>query len=123
MKDYGAVADCKTNNTRAIQKAIDQANSRGGATVLVPPGRWVTGVLTLRFQRTPVPVFRRSPAGQHPPAGLWYRRRRTADKSRRAKPYRHRRRGYHRRTGRSPARGPVPADPGGENCRQRMANP
>jgi len=48
IKDLGAVGDGKTDNTRAIQSAIDQATAQGGATVLVPAGRWLTGVLTLR---------------------------------------------------------------------------
>jgi hypothetical protein len=38
--DFGAVADVRTDNTTAIQKAIDEASIRGGI-VLVPPGRWL----------------------------------------------------------------------------------
>jgi len=45
---YGAKADGRALNTRAIQKAIDVASGRGGGTVLVPAGRFVTGVLRLR---------------------------------------------------------------------------
>ncbi|MDO6430956.1 glycosyl hydrolase family 28 protein [Flavitalea sp. BT771] len=45
---YGARADGRTMNTRAIQKAIDAASDHGGGMVLVPAGRWVTGVLRLR---------------------------------------------------------------------------
>ncbi|MDR3693785.1 glycosyl hydrolase family 28 protein [Mucilaginibacter sp.] len=46
--NYGAVADSKINNTNAIQKAIDDASANGGGRVLVPSGRFVTGVITLR---------------------------------------------------------------------------
>ncbi|MBN9385435.1 MAG: glycoside hydrolase family 28 [Chitinophagaceae bacterium] len=45
---YGAKADGRTLNTRAIQKAIDAASACGGGRVLVPAGRFVTGVLRLR---------------------------------------------------------------------------
>jgi len=45
---YGAKADGRTDNTRAFQKAIDAAAKQGQGIVLVPPGRFVTGVLHLR---------------------------------------------------------------------------
>jgi len=45
---YGARADSRTMNTKAIQKAIDAAFARGGGVVLVPAGRYVTGVIHLR---------------------------------------------------------------------------
>jgi hypothetical protein len=45
---YGARADGRTMNTRSIQKAIDAASAKGGGMVLVPAGRWVTGVIRLR---------------------------------------------------------------------------
>lgn len=48
IKKYGAVADGITNNTAAIQKAIDEAAAKGGGVVLVPPGRFVTGVIVLK---------------------------------------------------------------------------
>jgi polygalacturonase len=44
----GAVADGKTLNTAAIQKAIDQAGQQGGGTVTFPAGVYVTGTLELR---------------------------------------------------------------------------
>lgn len=34
--------------TGSIQAAIDQAGSAGGGTVLIPPGRWISGTLVLR---------------------------------------------------------------------------
>jgi polygalacturonase len=48
IRSFGAKADGKTLNTKAIQKAIDRASAQNGGTVLVPEGRFVTGVLTLR---------------------------------------------------------------------------
>ena len=48
IKKYGAVADGITLNTKAINTAIEACSSKGGGVVLVPPGLWVTGPLTLR---------------------------------------------------------------------------
>jgi polygalacturonase len=45
---FGANADGQTNNTIAIQKAIDEAGNRGGGIVLVPHGKFITGVLHLQ---------------------------------------------------------------------------
>jgi polygalacturonase len=45
---FGAVGDGATNNTAAIQKAIDSAAASGGGQVMVPKGKFVTGVITLR---------------------------------------------------------------------------
>lgn len=47
ISDYGAVADGKTLNTNAIQAAISVAAERGGR-VVVPPGVFMTGGITLR---------------------------------------------------------------------------
>ncbi|WP_375437569.1 glycoside hydrolase family 28 protein [uncultured Hymenobacter sp.] len=44
---YGAKGDGQTDNTVAIQKAVDAAAGRGGQ-VVVPAGRFVTGPLTLK---------------------------------------------------------------------------
>ena len=41
---YGAVGDGKTMNTKALQKALDEA---GGRVVYFPGGRYLTGALTL----------------------------------------------------------------------------
>ena len=41
----GAVADDSTVNTRAIQAAIDQLAAKGGGTVVVPKGVFVSGAL------------------------------------------------------------------------------
>jgi hypothetical protein len=48
IKRYGAIADGETNNTAAIQKAIDEATANGGGSVMVPAGKFVTGVLDLK---------------------------------------------------------------------------
>lgn len=48
IKRYGGIADSKTNNTAAIQKAIDEASANGGGRVLVPAGKFVTAVITLK---------------------------------------------------------------------------
>ena len=38
-EDYGAKADCKTNDATAIQSAIDTASKNGGGTVLLESGK------------------------------------------------------------------------------------
>ncbi len=48
IKNYGAIADGKTNNTAAIQKAIDEAATHGGGIIVIPAGRFVTGVITIQ---------------------------------------------------------------------------
>ena len=45
---YGAVADGKTDNTRAIQSAIDACHENGGGTVYFPAGEYVSTALTLK---------------------------------------------------------------------------
>ncbi|WP_165390710.1 glycoside hydrolase family 28 protein [Pseudoduganella lutea] len=45
---FGAVADDRTVNTAAIQKAIDHAAGQGGGTVVVPAGVFVSGALFLK---------------------------------------------------------------------------
>ncbi len=46
--ETGAVGDGQTLNTAAIQRAIDQCAGGHGGTVVVPPGRFLTGALFLR---------------------------------------------------------------------------
>lgn len=48
ITSFGAVGDSMTNNTAFIQKAIDSAAANGGGRVLVPAGKFVTGVIQLR---------------------------------------------------------------------------
>ncbi len=48
IRDYGAVGDGATLDTQAIQAAIEACTSNNGGTVLVPAGRFVTGMLRVR---------------------------------------------------------------------------
>lgn len=52
IRSCGALGDGRSDNTRFIQKAIDKATASGGGTVLVPAGRFLTGVLDLRSNVT-----------------------------------------------------------------------
>ena len=45
---FGAVADGKTLNTLAIQKAIDKAYEDGGGRVIIPEGQFLTGSIVLK---------------------------------------------------------------------------
>jgi polygalacturonase len=45
---FGARGDGKKNNTAAINKAIEACSKNGGGTVLVPPGRYITGTIELK---------------------------------------------------------------------------
>jgi len=47
VREFGAVADAATKNTEAFRKTIAAAVAKGGGTVLVPAGRWVTGPIHL----------------------------------------------------------------------------
>lgn len=46
VRNYGAVGDGKTNDQKAIQKAVDQCKKRGG-TVLLQKGTFLTGQISL----------------------------------------------------------------------------
>ncbi|MBI4873192.1 MAG: hypothetical protein HY822_01020 [Acidobacteria bacterium] len=48
VRDFGAVGDGARKDTAAIQKAVDACAKAGGGTVLVPPGRYLTGAIDLR---------------------------------------------------------------------------
>jgi hypothetical protein len=48
ISDFGAIADGKAINTKAIQKAIDKCNADGGGQVIVPNGTFVTGTIFLK---------------------------------------------------------------------------
>lgn len=45
--DYGAVSDGITLNTKAINAAISDCAKKGGGTVLIPAGFWLTGPIVL----------------------------------------------------------------------------
>jgi Pectate lyase superfamily protein len=46
--DYGAVGNGTTNDTAAIQAAIDAVSTAGGGTVLLPPGNYSVSTLKMR---------------------------------------------------------------------------
>ena len=45
--DFGAIADGKTLNTNAIEKAIQKCSRNGGGVVLIPNGKFLTGAIHL----------------------------------------------------------------------------
>ncbi|XP_010503541.1 PREDICTED: probable polygalacturonase [Camelina sativa] len=50
LTDFGAVGDGKTSNTKAFKKAISklsQMATDGGAQLVIPPGKWLTGSFNL----------------------------------------------------------------------------
>jgi polygalacturonase len=52
VQRFGAAADGETNATAQLQAAIDACAQGGGGTVIVPPGKYVTGTLWLRSNIT-----------------------------------------------------------------------
>lgn len=51
-EEFGGKADGKTLNTDAIQQAIQQCSQRGGGTVQLSPGLWLSGPLQLQSHIT-----------------------------------------------------------------------
>lgn len=47
ITDFGAVADGRTMNTKAINDAIKALAAKGGGIVVIPPGMWLTGPIEL----------------------------------------------------------------------------
>lgn len=48
ITDFGAVGDGLTLNTDAIRKAIEAVSVKGGGTVVIPRGIWLTGPIILK---------------------------------------------------------------------------
>ncbi len=48
VRDFGALGDGRTVETRALQSAIDACRAQGGGMVFFPAGQYLTGSLTLR---------------------------------------------------------------------------
>ncbi|WP_171651874.1 glycoside hydrolase family 28 protein [Paenibacillus foliorum] len=48
IRDFGAVGDAVTKDTKSIQAAIDHCEKQGGGTVLVPQGHFLSGTLMLK---------------------------------------------------------------------------
>jgi polygalacturonase len=48
ISDFGAVGDGLIKNTQAFEKAIAAAAAKGGGTVVIPRGLWLTGPIVLR---------------------------------------------------------------------------
>jgi polygalacturonase len=48
ITEFGAVGDGLTKNTQAFEKAIAAAAAKGGGTVVIPRGLWLTGPIVLR---------------------------------------------------------------------------
>jgi len=48
VRDFGAVGDGKTMNTKAIQSAIDRCNASGGGIVYISDGVYMSGTLALK---------------------------------------------------------------------------
>lgn len=52
IKDYGAIGDGKTDNTKAIQSVIDRLKNEGGGEIFIPEGIYVVGELVLYSNMT-----------------------------------------------------------------------
>jgi polygalacturonase/lysophospholipase L1-like esterase len=48
ITDFGAVGDGMVLNTEAFRKAIEAVSSKGGGTVVIPRGMWLTGPIILK---------------------------------------------------------------------------
>lgn len=70
IKTYGAVSDTVTDNTAAIQQAINVANKAGGGKVIIPAGTYLCGPLhfysNLDLQIDSSATLRFLPLGRYP---------------------------------------------------------
>ncbi|MBB3187622.1 glycoside hydrolase family 28 protein [Microbacter margulisiae] len=70
IKAYGAVSDNKTDNTQAVQDAIDAAGKAGGGCVVIPSGTYLCGPLqfisNLNFHLDSAAVLRFLPFDRYP---------------------------------------------------------
>src|SRR4051812_36155004 len=48
VAEFGAVGDGTTLNTQAFAKAINSVSEKGGGTVVIPKGIWLTGPIVLK---------------------------------------------------------------------------
>lgn len=48
ITNYGAKGDSSTSNTKSIQQAIDDCSAKGGGTVVVPKGIFISGAIFLK---------------------------------------------------------------------------
>lgn len=48
ITDFGAAPEDKEKTSQAIVQAIDEANKKGGGTILVPEGKWLTAKVHLK---------------------------------------------------------------------------
>lgn len=48
VTNFGAIADGKTLNTKAINTAITALSAKGGGVVMIPAGLWLTGPIVLK---------------------------------------------------------------------------
>src|SRR4051812_7947480 len=52
IREFGAVGDGKTLDSKAVQAAIDQCARDGGGTVVVPAGDFMVGTMELKSNVT-----------------------------------------------------------------------
>lgn len=52
IRDYGAVGDGKTLNTKSIQSAIDDCHASKGGIVIIPTGEFLCGTIELKSNIT-----------------------------------------------------------------------
>jgi polygalacturonase len=52
VRDFGAAGDGRHKDTAGLQSAIESCAQRGGGTVFLPPGRYLTGAISLRSHIT-----------------------------------------------------------------------